>query len=128
MPTTPGHDGPEFITGFLLTDCVREGDESTFSVVVETDCPHCDDHFPGDPIVPAIAQLDLIASLARRIQPTIVPASIDTLRLSGAIRPDDRLTVHLTEVASGGRSRFRITRADDLLTEGTLSWTDEVPA
>ena len=119
MPTTPRHDGPGFLTGFSLTDCVRNGDETTFAVVVERNCPHCDDHFPGDPIVPAIAQLELVACLAQRIQ---------ALRLSGAVRPDDQLTVRLTEVTPGGKSRFRITRADDLLTEGTLTWSGENPA
>jgi 3-hydroxymyristoyl/3-hydroxydecanoyl-(acyl carrier protein) dehydratase len=114
--------GPIGPVGFVVNECRHDGDETTFAIVVEEDCPHCDDHFPGDPIVPAIAQLDLVSCLAQQIVAGIAPASIDSLRLSGAVRPDDHLTVHMTGVTRGGKSRFRIAREDDLLTEGTIAW------
>jgi 3-hydroxymyristoyl/3-hydroxydecanoyl-(acyl carrier protein) dehydratase len=113
---------PSFTRGFALIERPGEGSSDRFIVKVDDDCPHCDDHFPGDPIVPAIAQLELLVALAQLDGKTGDPAGIDNLKLRGALRPGDRLTVRLASDASGRRTRFSLHRGDDLLTECTMRW------
>jgi 3-hydroxymyristoyl/3-hydroxydecanoyl-(acyl carrier protein) dehydratase len=80
-------------------------------------------HFPGDPILPGIAQLGMVGEVARR-------ALGEPMRLSGfsrikfkkIVRPGDALTVTLTcRPELPGVLAFRIESGGEVACSGTLS-------
>lgn len=82
-------------------------------------------HFPGDPILPGIAQLGMVREIAGR-------ALGDHARLSGfsrikfkkIIRPGDGLTITLTcRTDLPGMVAFRIESGADIACSGTLTLT-----
>ena len=89
-------------------------------------------HFPGRPVLPAVAQLMLVEALLRRAcggGARIV--AVDRLRLLQPSGPGDRLTVRLEPGGSGaagvgataGSARFRIERGATHVSEGVLHWS-----
>ncbi len=80
-------------------------------------------HFPGDPILPGIAQLGMVSEVARR-------ATGEPMRLSGfsrikfkkIVRPGDELTVTLTRRPElPGVLAFRIESGGEVACSGNLS-------
>ena len=89
---------------FRLEELTREGDGWTATVTVPESSRWFEGHFPGEPILPGVGQVDLVAALARRIYREEGAGGsgaewecggISNLRLSGQVRPDDRLRVDL---------------------------------
>lgn len=85
-----------------------------------------DGHFPDDPILPGVVQLNnLVVPVARGQFPQFGPlCGARALKFKTKVRPGDALTLSLQTSPStdGGvhRLRFRIERADELCASGTL--------
>ena len=74
-------------------------------VEVAVDSPWFSGHFPGEPVLPAMAQIGLVARLA------LAPlAGLDGVRFARAVQPGDRLVVSLAAAGAAGRARFALTR------------------
>ena len=82
-------------------------------------------HFPGDPIVPGIAQLlPLVQEPAAAVWPDLgAPVAIRRLKFKEALRPGHRLAVELRRQAR--TVRFEIRRGDTSCTSGVLVYADE---
>lgn len=89
-------------------------------VRIPEDLRYLDGHFPGDPIVPGIAQLlPLVLEPARAAWPDLgAPTAIKRLKFLDALRPGHALEVGLTR--QGDRVRFEIRRGDVVCTRGSL--------
>jgi 3-hydroxymyristoyl/3-hydroxydecanoyl-(acyl carrier protein) dehydratase len=87
---------------------------------VPSDLRYLEGHFPGNPIVPGVAQLvPLVYELARRAWPDLPsPTALKRLKFLEAIRPGDALQVHLER--EGDRLRFEVRRGDTPCSHGTL--------
>ncbi|MFK7991918.1 MAG: hypothetical protein AB8I08_38230 [Sandaracinaceae bacterium] len=77
-------------------------------------------HFPGDPIVPGIAQLlPLVHDPIRAAWPELgAPRAIRRLKFLGALRPGHSLEVRL--VRNDHKVKFEIVRGEQTCTRGTL--------
>jgi len=86
--------------GALDMEEIIEKTENSVSVkfsIPETS-PYFDGHFPGFPILPAVAQAELVIRFASRCFETIVnPSEIKRFKFTNLIRPDAPLLLKLTK-------------------------------
>lgn len=82
----------------------------TARVKVPTTSLWFDGHFPGEPILPGIAQLNLVMTVLKKaLGPAITAARFNRVRFKRLIRPGNRLFLELRPVPKDARSfTFRI--------------------
>jgi len=98
-------------------------DGSDPGIVVPAEVPdglrYLEGHFPGNPIVPGIAQLLLVERAARRAFPGLPSTGgVARLKFQARIDPGDAVAVHLERRPS--EVRFRIRRGETECTRGAL--------
>ena len=80
-------------------------------------------HFPGQPILPAVAQLALLAELLRHLHgPDARILEILQLRLLNPLQPGDQVRLHLHPSPPGAVTAFEIERGRVRISEGSLRW------
>ncbi|MBW2464259.1 MAG: hypothetical protein JRH11_21600 [Deltaproteobacteria bacterium] len=106
---------PDFELGAL-----READGGhRMTVGVPADLRYFEGHFPGDPIVPGIAQLVLAERAVRRAHEDLgAPRGVRRLKFSARIDPGDQLEIALTRTP--GKVRFILYRGEVECSRGTL--------
>lgn len=83
--------------------------------------PAFDGHFPGDPILPGIAQLSLLLEALRdRLGPDAYLAAIPSLRFRSAVRPGAELDLTARGPADDGRVSFELRAGEALVSSGTV--------
>ena len=97
----------------------RDGGALSCSCAVTADMPFFNGHFPGMPIMPAAAQIEMIQSLLRLTDWNAVIAGGSGLKFSGRIRPGDTLAIRLQRMASGDIS-FSVGNNAGVVSTGTL--------
>jgi 3-hydroxymyristoyl/3-hydroxydecanoyl-(acyl carrier protein) dehydratase len=112
-------DRPDFTLGELqVTD---EGHH--LAVAVPEDLRYLEGHFPGDPIVPGIAQLALAERAARLAHADLgPPRGVRRLKFSARIDPGDALSIALSR--TGDNVRFIISRDETECSRGTIVFGD----
>ena len=97
-------------------------------ILVAADGRWFEGHFPGAPVLPAIAHFDLLCRAHRAGGGSGRIASLDRVRLASPVRPGDRLTLTL-EPAAEDSWRFRVRAADGgSVSEGQVRWAQEAAA
>ncbi|MEP7011504.1 MAG: hypothetical protein ABJC13_14375 [Acidobacteriota bacterium] len=111
--------------GFRWIDREDGADGTRFTVEIPAESPAFEGHFPGRPILPAVAQLALVEQgLARLAQadssrsPAIV--EISGLRLRRTVGPGDRLTLQLGAANPTGLRRFEIRAGEASVSGGSV--------
>ena len=96
-------------------------DEWVFSVRIPKTCPYFLGHFPGNPTLPAIGHLALMADLLERTGdgPGWIDRA-DALRFNRPIIPGDRLDVRIRKTDT--EVKFLIRNSDEIVSQGRLSW------
>lgn len=112
--------------GLELRD-VREAADGGWraTVRVAPDSPWFAGHFPGEPVLPAMAQIGLVARLHAETAGTGSPTALPNLRLAAPVHPGDVVTVHLDRPDPAGRAAFRLEKQDDKVSSGTMAWGEE---
>jgi 3-hydroxyacyl-[acyl-carrier-protein] dehydratase len=89
---------------------------------VAGDSPWFSGHFPGNPVLPGIAQLSLVFDLVRRIKGEGLKISrVRRVRFKQVIRPDDRFKVVLKQNSGDGYSySFKIMLEDEVACSGII--------
>ncbi len=102
-------------------DHFREN-EITCKAIVQTGSPWFFGHFPGDPILPGIAQLAMVFDVINKAHRDNRKISeIRRVRFKQVIRPDDRMELTITSSAeSSGHYSFKIMVKGDLACSGTM--------
>jgi len=99
--------------------------EFTLRIAVSAGHPSFAGHFPGNPIVPGVVLLDLVASAIERelAQPARV-AAIPSTKFQRPVAPDEAIDVAVNVVPGEQprtvRTRFRATCGGAAVTEGSL--------
>ena len=99
------------------------GELATFSVRLPAALLAFQGHFPGDPVLPGIAQLlDLVLDRVHSLWPELgQPRRVTRLKFRQKIVPGDQLELHLERRAT--EVRFELHRGPDLCTEGCLDFS-----
>ncbi len=120
---SPATDRPDL--GFRWIDREDGAEGTRFTVEIPAESPAFRGHFPGRPILPAVAQLALVEQgLARLAEadssrsPAIV--EISGLRLRRTVGPGDRLTLQLGAANPTGQCRFEIRAGEASVSGGSV--------
>ena len=94
----------------------------TWEVTVPADLLYFEGHFPGAPILPAIAQLiALVLDRTHALWPELgQPRRVGRLKFMQAIAPGDTIAVQLER--AGADVRFTLARAGEACTRGVLGF------
>ena len=83
--------------------------------------PACEGHFPGEPIVPGVAQLGLAQDLIREVTGNAHRlTAIRSLKLRRLIRPGEALDVRLGRPAADGALRFEMSCDGERVSQGAF--------
>jgi 3-hydroxyacyl-[acyl-carrier-protein] dehydratase len=103
----------------------RRSDSNEISADVETGqgSPWFSGHFPGDPILPGVAQLAIVfEAIARAVNRKLTVSGVSRVKFKQIIRPDDRLRVVVTPVEKDvGSYSFRLMAGEELACKGTMT-------
>jgi 3-hydroxymyristoyl/3-hydroxydecanoyl-(acyl carrier protein) dehydratase len=119
--------------GLELEPSTRHDEGHRAELTVAAGSPWFDGHFPGHPVLPAIAHLAIAARLHRQCGEPGTLSGVEALRFAEPVRPGDRLVAHLASCDEQARARFRLERAGDgvEVSSGSLVWgspsADDVP-
>ncbi len=92
-------------------------------VQVPAGSPWFGGHFPGDPILPGIAQLGLVREMAAAALGRIRPTGFSRVKFKKIVRPDERLRITLTaRPEPPGTLAFRIESGAEIACTGVLAW------
>lgn len=90
-------------------------------VHVPIDLRYLEGHFPGNPIVPGVAQLLLVERAIRRAFPELgAPKGLARLKFEARIDPGDDVVVELDR--ADDKVRFSIVRGETTCSRGTLRY------
>lgn len=104
-----------------LIDSRREEGEIRARIRVPADSPWFDGHFPGEPVLPGIAQLAMVHDLLCRACDQQLPvARVSRVRFRQMIRPEQQLTLAVQRDEADGSHRFRITGEEGSICSGQL--------
>lgn len=106
-------------------DSRREEGEIRARIRVPADSPWFDGHFPGEPVLPGIAQLGMVHDLLCRAFGRQLPvARVSRVRFRQMIRPEQQLTLTVQRDEAAGSHRFRITGEKGSICTGQLLLAD----
>lgn len=105
----------------------EQGEDGSLSAEVRTPKGSAwfDGHFPGYPILPGIAQLGMVYEIVRQtLQCPVRVAEVNNIRFKQMIAPDDCLLVKAELRPGAGRYAFRITRDDEVICTGSMTFAN----
>lgn len=100
----------------------REG-EFRAEVHVPAESPWFQGHFPGNPVLPGIAQLGVVFEVIRQsLQQDLRVSQVSRVRFKQMILPDDRMVVRVTrKPGRSGQYAFRILKEEELVCNGDMT-------
>ena len=85
-----------------------EGAETVFTLSLEPDLPACRGHFPGDPVVPGVVQVDWAIRLGETaFGPLGVFAGLDQVKFLAPLRPGGAVELRLALGPARDRLSFQ---------------------
>ena len=102
----------------------------TFSILIGETSRFFAGHFPGRPVLPAIAHLAIVARLLQRsLGEDARIVAIERLRMMKTVLPGDHLEIRIIPIEDDPdpAARFTIDRRADRVGEGILRWARAVP-
>ena len=107
----------------LTVQPMPDADKLAAEVRVPADSPWFDGHFPGNPVLPGIAQLGMVFDLiSRAFSEAIRVTDVSRVRFKQLIVPEDRLAVTAEPKAGRqGAYTFRITKGNELVCSGNMT-------
>ena len=90
---------------------------------VPPDSPWFDGHFPGEPILPGVAQIGMVFDAIRKARnPDLKISSVRRVRFKRIIRPDDQLKIIAAPLKKeAGSYSFRILILDEVVCSGMMT-------
>ena len=90
-----------------IFDCLQtkadvEAKQYEFSWILNADCPYLDGHFPGQPVLPAVATIDGSIELLKRAlhAADLQPRAVFNAKFMAPITPGLNITINLSCLAS----------------------------
>jgi len=100
-----------------------EENEISADIHVPPDSPWFDGHFPGEPILPGVAQIGMVFDAIRKARnQDLKISSVRRVRFKRIIRPDDQLKIIAAPLKKeAGSYSFRILIQDEVVCSGLLT-------
>jgi 3-hydroxymyristoyl/3-hydroxydecanoyl-(acyl carrier protein) dehydratase len=100
-----------------------EENEISADIHVPPDSPWFDGHFPGEPILPGVAQIGMVFDAIRRARNRELKiSSVRRVRFKRIIRPDDQLKIIVAPLKKEADSySFRILIQDEAVCSGEMT-------
>ncbi len=108
---------------YVLKELTRsEKNEIAADVRVPSDSPWFHGHFPGEPILPGVAQIGMVIDAIRQAQNQDLKVSgVRRVRFKQIIRPDDQLKIIAAPLKqNAGAYSFRILIEDEAACSGVM--------
>lgn len=109
---------------YMLAEMNRsEENEISADIHVPPDSPWFDGHFPGEPILPGVAQIGMVFDAIRKARnQDLKISSVRRVRFKRIIRPDDQLKIIAAPLKKeAGSYSFRILIQDEVVCSGLLT-------
>ena len=98
----------------------------TAQIQVPADAVWFDGHFPGDPILPGVAQLSMVVDLlGDALGHPVTASQASRVRFKRAIRPAETMTVQITPKENPLVFGFRISCGEDQACNGNIKITEK---
>ncbi len=108
---------------FIDTKLTDEG-EICAAVTTAHQSPWFQGHFPGDPILPGIAQLNMVtATISKALNQELVLQSLGRVKFKQLIRPGEILNIHAVNGKNINSYSFTITSKHQEVCSGRLVLT-----
>ena len=100
-----------------------EENEISADIRVPSDSPWFDGHFPGEPILPGVAQIGMVFDAIRKAHnQELKVSSVRRVRFKRIIRPDDQLKIIAVPLKQETDSySFRILVQDETVCSGVMT-------
>ena len=85
---------------------------------VGPDSPWFSGHFPGDPILPGIAQLSMVLETLRSVYGTVHVTGVRRVRFKQVLRPGDPLDIMVKPNPGGDAHTFQIKVGEEIACSG----------
>ena len=107
----------------LINADIFSSNEIIMEADVRPDSPWFSGHFPGEPILPGIAQLEMALDAIKRLnQKSLRISGVKRVRFKQVIRPDDKLRITVAPHKKDALSYlFRIMVNGELASNGILT-------
>jgi 3-hydroxymyristoyl/3-hydroxydecanoyl-(acyl carrier protein) dehydratase len=116
------------MTDLAVTDLVVSEEGITGRVVIPGNLPAFDGHFPGRPILPGVAQLQLALSLLEHALGRRVHLKrVRRMKFSSTVPPDTALTFRLQPDADGTRLAWSLATSRAEASSGVAEIALETP-
>jgi 3-hydroxymyristoyl/3-hydroxydecanoyl-(acyl carrier protein) dehydratase len=109
---------------YSLNDIKRSASgEVSASVEMTEDSPWFSGHFPGEPILPGIAQLGMVFdAISQSSDQNLKISSVSRVRFKQIVRPNDRLEIIATPMEEeSGVYSFRMMVGEELVCSGMVT-------
>ncbi len=109
-----------------IIDERRSDERIVQSVQVPTDLAHLEGHFPGEPIVPGVVQVQWAVAAVKRLDSAAVTlTAIEGLKFRAPLRPGDAFTLVIERRPNGTGFDFALERAGEAVSTGRLRFGEE---
>lgn len=113
------------MTCCAIAELRPDGSRRRFQVDLGDDCGYFHGHFPDHPILPAVAQLDLVAESIRRAgSPRVEITRIEALRFRRPLRPGERFEIVVEPAESRDAAQFEIRQDETIVSSGSVAWVE----
>ena len=110
------------VTQYNKVNLIEKTENSvTLELSIPQTSPYFDGHFPGFPVLPGVAQVDLVVHFAEKhFGITIDISKINRIKFSNLIRPDNPLVLFIK--TENGNIAFKITspEGETVYSSGTM--------
>ena len=99
-----------------------EANEISADIHVPSDSPWFDGHFPGEPILPGVAQIGMVSDAIRKVRnQDLKISSVRRVRFKQIIRPDDKFKLIAAPLKeNAGAYSFRILVENEVVCNGVM--------
>lgn len=108
---------------YALTTLHRRGtNEMTAKVTINKNSPWFSGHFPDDPILPGIAQLEMVAEVISSLrQEKLILTGLSRVKFRQLIKPGELLDIHAVAEKKVNHYSFRITCQGEPVCSGMMT-------
>ena len=115
------------ILWYSIKSIKAEGNELTAQVTTDASSPWFAGHFPGDPILPGIAQLKMVADLITGSrEEDLQVTGLSRIKFRKIVRPGELLDIHATPCDKNHQYAFRISDNSVEICSGMMFFAPKV--